>query len=89
MLVLDQDSLAQTERSEIPGVLAPALQASAEPGLHGQLSLLPAVHPDLGWGEVPRLDGEKVLDRPAKYQLSRRKLVLRVRSVPVLHDGSG
>ena len=86
MLVLDQDSLPRTERRKVPGVLAPALQASAEPGLHGQLSLLPAVHPDLGGREGAWLDRKKVFDRPAEDELGRGELVLRVWSVPMLHD---
>ena len=86
MLVLHQHFLARTERSEVPGVLAPALQSSGEPGLHGQLSLLPAVHPHLGGTEVPRLDREEILDWSSKDQLGRGEFVLGIWSVSVLHD---
>ena len=89
VLVLDQDPLAQTEWRKVPGVLAPSLQSSGEPCLHGQLSLLSTVHPDLGWREVAWFDWKKILDRTTKDQLGRRELVLRVRSVPVLHYSPG
>ena len=75
MLVLDEDSLAQTEGGKVPGVFTPLFQTSGEPGFHGELSLLPAVDPDLGGRKVPRLDGEEILDWPAKDKLGWREFV--------------
>ena len=88
MLILDQDSLAQTEGGEVPGMFAPALQTSGESCFHGQLPLLPAVDPDLGRREVAWFNGKKVLDWTAEDELGWGELVLRVWSVSVLHDGS-
>ena len=71
VLVLDKDSLAETERRKVSSVFAPSLQSSGKPGLHCQLSLLPAVDPDLGGREFAWFDREKVLDRTTKDKLGR------------------
>ena len=89
VLILHENTLAETERRKVSGVLAPSLQSSGKPGLHGQLSLLSTVDPDLGGREMSWSDWQEILDGPTKDKLGGRETVLCIRSVPVLHDGSG
>ena len=70
-------------------MLAPALQTSREPRLHGQFPLLPTIYPDLGWGETSRLYRQEILDGTAKHQLGGGETILRVRCVAVLHHSPG
>ena len=68
-------------------MLSPSLQSSGKPGLHCQLSLLSTVKPDLSRRETSWFDWQEILDWSTEDELGRRQSVLRVRSVPVLHDG--